>query len=109
MKTVVVTGSFNNIQAREIRFLEEAAKVGPLHILLWSDDVCQQIEGRSPEFPQVERQYFLESVRFVEQVILVDGIVSPDEIPHVDVIQPEAWAVPENEDTFLKLQFCTSH
>lgn len=109
MKTVVVTGSFNNIQSRDIRFLEEAAKVGPLHILLWSDDVYQQIEGRRPEFPQAERQYFLESVRYVEQVVLVDGIVSPDEIPHVDGIKPDAWVVLENEDTFSKLQFCTSH
>jgi cytidyltransferase-like protein len=109
MKTVVVTGSFNNIQSRDIRFLEEAAKVGPLHILLWSDDAYQQIEGRRPEFPQAERQYFLESVRYVEQVILVDGIVNPDEIPHVDGIKPDAWVVPENEDTFSKLQFCASH
>ena len=28
MKTVVVTGSFNNIQSRDIRFLEEAATIG---------------------------------------------------------------------------------
>ena len=109
MKTVVVTGSFNNIQSRDIRFLEEAAKVGPLHILLWSDDVCQQIEGRSPEFPQVERQYFLESVRYVEQVILVDGILSPDEIPRGDVIKPEIWVVPEREDTPSKQYFSVNH
>ena len=48
MKTVIVSGSFNNIQSRDIRFLEEAAKYGALHILLWPDDVFQQIEGRKP-------------------------------------------------------------
>jgi cytidyltransferase-like protein len=109
MKTVVVTGSFNNIQSRDIRFLEEAAKVGPLHIVLWSDYAYQRIKGRKPEFPQEERQYFLESIRYVQQVILADGIVSPDEIPQLDGIKPDVWVVPENEDTFSKLHFCATY
>ena len=109
MKTVVVTGSFNNIQSWDIRFLEEAAKIGPLHILLWSDDAYQQLKGRKPEFPQEERQCFLESVRHVKQVILVDGIVNPDEIPHVDRIKPDVWVVPENRDTFSKRHFCATY
>src|SRR4030043_366164 len=109
MKTVVVTGSFNNIQSRDIRFLEEAAKVGPLHILLCSDDAYQQIEGRKPEFPQAERQYFLESVRYVQQVILVDEMVNSDEIPKVGGIKAGVWVVPANEDTVSKLHFCVSN
>ena len=109
MKTVVVTGSFNNIQSRDIRFLEEAAKYGALHIFLWPDDVFQQIEGRKPEFPQEERQYFLESVRYVQQVIMENGIVKPDEIPQVKGIKPEVWVVPENEDTPSKRNFCVTH
>jgi cytidyltransferase-like protein len=109
MRTVVVTGSFNNIQSRDIRFLEEAAKVGLLHILLWSDGVYQQITGRNPEFPQEERKYFLESVRYVQRVILADGIVSPDEIPDMGGIKPDVWVVPESEDTFSKLHFCATY
>jgi cytidyltransferase-like protein len=109
MKTVVVTGSFNNIQSRDIRFLEEAAKFGLLHILLWADDVFQLIEGRKPEFPQEERQYFLESVRYVQQVILVNEISKPDEIPQVEGIKPEVWVVPENEDNPSKRYFCATN
>jgi cytidyltransferase-like protein len=109
MKTVVVTGLFNNIQSRDIRFLEEAAKVGSLDVLLWSDDAYQQIKGRKPEFLQAERQYLLESVRYVKQVILADGMVCPDEIPQVNGIKPDAWVVPENEDNFSKLHFCARY
>jgi len=47
MKTVVVSGCFDNIQSRDIRFLEEAAKSGALTVLLWSDNGCQQITGRN--------------------------------------------------------------
>jgi len=109
MKTVVVSGSFDNIQSRDVRFFEEAAKVGSLTVLLWSDDAYQQLKGLKPGFPQAERQYFLESVRYVYQVILVDGLVSPDEILQVDGYKPDVWAVPENEDTFSKRHFCGSY
>jgi cytidyltransferase-like protein len=109
MRTVVVTGSLNNIQSRDIRFLEEAAKIGSLNVLLWSDDAHQQLKGRRPEFPQKERQYFLESVRYVQKVVLADGMVSQDEIPQVDGIKPDVWVVPENEDNFSKRHFCGSY
>ena len=109
MKNVVVSGCFNNIQSRDVRFLEEAAKAGTLTVLLWSDEACQQLKGRKPGFPQKERQYFLESVRYVQNVILADGMVSLDEIPQVAGIKPEVWAVPENEDTFSKRHYCGSY
>jgi cytidyltransferase-like protein len=109
MKTVVVSGCFDNIQSRDIRFLEEAAKSGALTVLLWSDNGCQQITGRKPDFPQAERRYFLESVRYVKRVIPVDGIVKPDEMPHVEGIKPEAWVVSEAEDTLAKRFFCAAN
>ncbi len=109
MTNVAVTGSFENIQSRDIRFLEEFAKRGPLTILLWSDDACHQVNGRKPEFPQAERQYFLELVRYVQQVIMVDGMVGPDEIPQVEGVNPDVWVVPESEDTFSKRHFCGSY
>jgi cytidyltransferase-like protein len=109
MKTIVISGCFNNIQSRDVRFLEEAAKLGPLTVLLWSDGAYQQLKGRKPEFPQEERQYFLESVRYVNKVILVDGMISPDEIPHVIGLQVDIWVVPESQDTFSKRHYCGSY
>ncbi|MGD0876684.1 MAG: adenylyltransferase/cytidyltransferase family protein [Anaerolineales bacterium] len=109
MTNVVVSGCFDNIQSRNIRFLEEAAKIGALTILLWSDNACQQVKGRKPDFPQAERQYFLESVRYVQKVILADGMVGLDEIPQVEGVNPDIWAVPENEATFAKLHFCATY
>ena len=109
MKNVVVTGSFNNIKSRQVRFLEEAAKIGPLTVLLWSDDAYQHLKGRKPDFLQNERRYFLESLRYVEKVILADGMVSPDEIPQVEAYKPDVWAVLESDDTFSKRHFCGSY
>ena len=66
MKTVVVSGSFNNIHSSDIRFLEEATRIGPITVLLWSDEAYHHLKGRKPEFPEQERLYFLESVRYVK-------------------------------------------
>jgi cytidyltransferase-like protein len=109
MRTVVVTGSFDNIQSRDIRFLEEAAKVGSLTILLWSDGAYQQLTGRKPEFPQKERQYFLESIRYVQEVVLADGMVYPDEIPELVGKKPDVWVIPENNNSYSKLHFCATY
>ena len=109
MKTVVVSGCFNNIKSRDVRFLEQAAQVGPLTVLLWSDEAYRHLKGKLPEFPQQERQYFLESLRYVQAVMLVDGMIGPDELPHAQGLQPQAWVVPERDDTFAKRHFCGSY
>lgn len=109
MKNVVITGSFDNIQSRNIRFLEEAAKLGSLHVLLWSDDVVRQLEDREPKFPQKERQYFLEAVRFVDHVALVNEVQNVNKTPQIEGVEPEIWVVSEVEDTPEKQLYCETH
>ena len=46
MTTVIASGSFDNLRSRHVRFLEEAAKLGELHVLLWSDDVARRLEAK---------------------------------------------------------------
>jgi cytidyltransferase-like protein len=70
-KQVVVTGAFDDLRSRQIRFLEEAARLGQVTALLWGDDLVRQVEGRGPRFPEAERAYVLRAIRFVRQVIIV--------------------------------------
>jgi len=108
MKNVIVTGGFDNIKSRHIRFLEEAAKCGDLHVLLWSDAYIQRTENRDPKLSQEERQYFLKAIRYVNQVILVDDIPNVDEFAAIGNIKPEVWAVYETDDTDHKRVFCAA-
>jgi cytidyltransferase-like protein len=71
-RQVVVAGAFDDLRAKQIRFLEEAARLGEVTALLWADDLVRRIEGTGPKFPQAERAYFLQAIRFVRQVVLVD-------------------------------------
>jgi cytidyltransferase-like protein len=70
-KQVVVTGAFDDLRSGQIRFLEEAARLGEVTALLWADDLVRQFEGKGPKFPEAERAYVLKAIRFVRQVVLV--------------------------------------
>jgi cytidyltransferase-like protein len=68
VKRVLVTGAFDDLRSGQIRFLQEAAKLGDLAVLLWSDDLVQRVQGKAPKFPQAEREYMLRALRFVRRV-----------------------------------------
>ena len=106
MTAVFVSGSFDNLRSRQVRFLEEAARIGRVQALLWSDAVVQAIDRKKPVFSQAERRYFLEAIRFVDGVILVDELLSPDSLPAGLTGSPAAWVVPAGEDNQAKLDFC---
>ena len=70
--SVVVCGGFDDIQACDLRFLEEAAKLGDLTVLLCHDRAWESRTGTPPKFSLAERRYFLGAVRSVHRVIEVD-------------------------------------
>jgi cytidyltransferase-like protein len=108
MRNVVVTGSFDNLGSSHVRFLEEASKLGHVHVMLWSDEVARSLEGKAPEFPTQERLYLLQGIRYVGEVKLVTGQVERDAIPQIGETPPEIWAVDEQSDTPQKRAYCES-
>lgn len=109
MKKVIVTGSFDALRSRHVRFLEEASKWGDVHVLLWSDEVARTLEETAPQFPQAERLYMLQAIRYVAQVSLVTRQLGRDVIPHSADVQPDIWAVDETSDSPEKRAYCKTH
>lgn len=109
MKFIVVTGSFDNITSRDIRFLEEAAKYGALQVLLWSDEAIQKLTGFAPRFHQKERKYFLDALRFVHKTSLVDEVANEHSLPEHEMTKPWVWGMIQDKDTYQKRQYCESH
>jgi len=87
---VVASGGFDDVTSRDIRFLEEAAKLGELTVLLWPDAVLQQVTGKLPKFSLAERGYFLRAVRYVNQVMEADASVDYDALPATLCV--DVWA-----------------
>jgi len=109
MEKIVVCGSFDNFKSLAIRFLEEAAKFGPVHVYLWSDEMVRTITEIAPKFPLEERKYFLEAVRFVYKVHPIDQFHHREELPVLDGFEPRMWVVTQDNDTPHKRAYCLSN
>ncbi len=105
MTNVVVAGAFDDLRSCDVRFLEEAARLGPLHVRLWSDETFQRFTGRTPKFNQEERLYFVQAFRYVQQVSLSDE-ADPDVLAGVADVTPSLWVVREADDNERKRAFC---
>ncbi len=57
MPIVFVSGCFDDIRTKQIRFLQEASKLGKVHVLLLSDETCQSLLGHQTKYPEAERRY----------------------------------------------------
>src|ERR1039458_8600666 len=89
-KQVVVSGGFDDIKSRDLRFLEEAAKLGELTVLLWPDSVLQKLTGKAPKFPLAERNYFLNAVRYVSKVVEANTSADFNSLPQN--LRASLWA-----------------
>ncbi|MFI5381848.1 MAG: adenylyltransferase/cytidyltransferase family protein [Tepidisphaerales bacterium] len=105
MNPIVVSASFDDFRSRHARLLDEASRTGPVHVLLWSDAMVQAVTGKPPTFPQEEREYLVQAIRFVSNVSIIDGN-SPDTLPEKLSFTPAAWAVGDTDASPAKQKFC---
>lgn len=108
MKKIAVTGSFDDLRSHHIRLLEEASKLGELHLLLWSDEAVRAVTGQPPQFPQKERLYLTQAIRYVDRVDIVDPPLAADALPLFETLRPDLWVVDQESDSPQKRNFCAT-
>ena len=105
--TVVVSGSFDDYRSRDFRFLYQAATLGRVRALLWSDDVVRALEGRDPKFPLAERRYVMDAIRYVGEVTVVESLTDADSLPEL-AAKPDIWVLPFGADNTARKAYCAS-
>jgi cytidyltransferase-like protein len=88
-----------------LRFLQEAAKLGELTVLLWPDNVIEQATGKAPKFPLAERLYFLNAVRYISHVVEFPLDTPVDSLPAN--VNAEIWV--HLEANAKREAFCRQH
>ena len=104
---IIVAGAFDDLRSRQLRLLEEAARLGDVHLLLWPDEAIRSLTGRPPKFPLAERRYFLKAVRYVWRVIVAEPQVNPDALPAGLAV--DVWAEAESQGNAAPAAFCRTH
>jgi cytidyltransferase-like protein len=116
MRRVFAAGAFDNPRAPQLRFLQEAARIGPLTLVLWPDEAIAGSSGKAPAMGLAERKYYFESLHYVDQVAVAPARADPDrlEIPGPGT-ESDVWALlPEGEggieaENAAKLAWCEGH
>ena len=60
-------------------------------------------------FPEDERRYMAQSIRFVTQALVSTGHGWMDAEPEIERLKPDAYAVNEDGDVQEKREFCEQH
>jgi len=103
---VAVTGPFDDPRSPALRFLQEAARLGEVTVLLWPDDAARQLDGKPVKFPLAERAYFLQALRYVKRVLPAAGLFAANSLPRAPGFQPGLWAVEEARAGPAQREFC---
>lgn len=69
---VVVEAALDDLRSRDVRLLQEAARIGPVGVRVPSDALVAELTGAAPLFPAAERLFLAESLRPVAGAKIVD-------------------------------------
>ncbi len=105
-KKVFVTGCFDMLHSGHVRFLEEAAGLGEVHVGIGSDRTVKGLKGRYPVNTQAERKYMLEALRHVKACYINSGSGIMDFLKELKRVSPDVLVVNEDGNTPAKAQLC---
>jgi len=105
-RKVFVTGCFDMLHSGHVRFLEEAAGFGEVHVGIGSDRTVKELKGRYPVTTQEERRYLLESLRHVKACYINSGSGIMDFLKELRRVSPAVFVVNEDGNTPAKAQLC---
>ena len=94
------------LHSGHVRFLEEAASYGEVHIGLGSDRTVVELKGRAPVNSQAERKYMLEALRHVKSCQISSGSGMLDFLAELDRVAPDIFIVNEEGNTPAKAELC---
>jgi cytidyltransferase-like protein len=106
-KRVVVTGCYDWFHSGHVRFFEEASALGDLYVGVGNDANVRRLKGQGhPFFPEAQRAYLVQSVRYVRRAFIASGGGWMDAGPEIDRIKPQYYVVNEDGDRPEKREFC---
>ena len=109
-KKVIVTGCFDWLHSGHIRFFEKVSELGELYVGVGHDGNISLLKGeRHPLFPEAERRYMVQSIRYVKEAHITSGHGWMDAEPEIQRLGIDVYAVNEDGDKPEKRAFCAAN
>jgi cytidyltransferase-like protein len=106
IQTAAVVGAFDDLRCQDVRFLEEASKIGRLVALVSDDARISTATGKPAKFPLAERLYLVRSVRFVAEADSLGTAASPNPVSELKALGATVWVDRENNDNARRTEIC---
>ena len=106
-KQVFVSGCYDLLHSGHVEFFKQASQFGDLYVGIGSDATYQEYKHRKPMFPQEERLFMVQSVRYVKEAYINQGSGVIDYIPTLDLVKPDVFVVNAEGGSDEKRQLCT--
>ncbi|HOU67682.1 MAG TPA: adenylyltransferase/cytidyltransferase family protein [Paludibacteraceae bacterium] len=106
-KRVFVSGCYDLLHSGHVEFFKQASLFGDLYVGIGSDATYQEYKHRKPMFPEEERLFMVQSVRYVKEAYINQGSGVLDFIPTLDMVKPHVFVVNAEGGGDEKRQLCT--
>lgn len=91
-KRILLFGTFDFLHAGHLHVLQEAKKLGDeLIVCVAQDNIVNHLKGSAPIHSQNERQRLVQSLAFVDEVVLGDSELSSYAV--LDTVRPDIIAL----------------
>lgn len=105
-KKVFVSGCYDLLHSGHVEFFKQASQYGDLYVGIGSDSTYLEYKHRKPMFPQEERLFMVQSIRYVKQAYINEGRGVIDFIPTLDIIKPDVFVVNSEGGSDDKRRLC---
>lgn len=106
MKKVFVSGCYDLLHSGHIEFFRQAAQYGDLYVGIGSDATILQYKNRKTLYPEQERLFMVQSIKYVKEAYINKGSGVMDFIPTVEMLKPDRFVVNTDGSSEEKRRFC---
>ena len=105
-KKVFVSGCYDLLHSGHIEFFRQASQYGDLYVGIGSDATYLEYKHRKPMFPQEERLFMVQSIKYVKEAYINDGSGIIDFVPTLDKVKPDVLVVNAEGSSPEKERLC---
>lgn len=105
-KKVFVSGCYDLLHSGHVEFFKQASQFGELYVGIGSDKTYLDYKHRKPMFPQEERLFMVQSIRYVKEAYINEGSGVIDYITTLDRVKPDVFVVNADGGSEEKRQIC---